>query len=160
MNALFLKDRAAETHRGILGRVGEGKSGGGLCFGYNVVKQLDARDDPIRGDREIDAAEANVVRRIFREFAAGIGPPKGAGTLNEEGILGSNGKLWSDTSIRGHVKCGTGLVNNELCIGRLIWNRLRYIEDSPAGKRVSRLNPKSAWVVKDVPDLRIVDDEL
>ena len=63
MNALFLKDLAAKTHRGIRGRVEDGKSGGGLCFGYNVVKQLDARGDPIRGDREINEAEANVVRR-------------------------------------------------------------------------------------------------
>lgn len=160
MNALFLKDLAAKTHRGIRGRVEDGKSGGGLCYGYKVVKQLDARGDPIRGDREIDAAEANVVRRIFREFAAGIGPRTIARTLNEEGVPGPEGRLWSDTTIRGHVKRGTGLVNNELYVGRLIWNRLRYLKDPSTGKRVSRLNPESEWIVKDVPDLRIVDDEL
>ncbi|MBM7330452.1 recombinase family protein, partial [Agrobacterium sp. S2] len=160
MNALFLKDLAAKTHRGIRGRVEDGKSGGGLCFGYNVVKQLDARGDPVRGDREINEAEANVVRRIFREFAAGVGPRTIARTLNEEGVPGPAGKLWSDTTIRGHVKRGTGLVNNELYIGRLIWNRLRYIKDPSTGKRVSRLNPESEWIIKDVPELRIVDDEL
>lgn len=31
MNALFLKDLAAKTHRGLRGRVEGGKSGGGLC---------------------------------------------------------------------------------------------------------------------------------
>ncbi|MEV4608700.1 recombinase family protein [Neorhizobium sp. LMR1-1-1.1] len=160
MNALFLKDLAAKTHRGIRGRVEDGKSGGGLCFGYNVVKQLDARGDPIRGDREINEAEANVVRRIFREFAVGVGPRTIARTLNEEGVPGPAGKLWSDTTIRGHVKRGTGLVNNELYIGRLIWNRLRYIKDPSTGKRVSRLNPEAEWIIKDVPELRIVDDEL
>jgi site-specific DNA recombinase len=160
MNALFLKDLAAKTHRGIRGRVEEGKSGGGLCFGYNVVKQLDARGDPIHGDREINEAEAIVVRRIFREFAAGVGPRTIARTLNEEGVPGPAGKLWSDTTIRGHVKRGTGLVNNELYVGRLIWNRLRYIKDPSTGKRVSRLNPESEWIIKDVPELRIVDDEL
>ncbi len=160
MNALFLKDLAAKTHRGIRGRVEDGKSGGGLCFGYNVVKQLDARGDPIRGDREINEAEASVVRRIFREFAAGVGPRTIARTLNEEGVPGPAGKLWSDTTIRGHVKRGTGLVNNELYIGRLIWNRLRYIKDPSTGKRVSRLNPESEWIIKDVPELRIVNDEL
>lgn len=160
MNALFLKDLAAKTHRGIRGRVEDGKSGGGLCFGYNVVKKLDARGDPIGGDREINEAEANVVRRIFREFAAGVGPRTIARTLNEEGVPGPAGKLWSDTTIRGHVKRGTGLVNNELYIGRLIWNRLRYIKDPSTGKRVSRLNPESEWIIKDVPELRIVDDEL
>ena len=160
MNALFLKDLAAKTHRGIRGRVENGKSGGGLCYGYNVIKQLDARGDPIRGDREINEAEAIVVRRVFRDFAAGIAPRTIARTLNEEGVPGPGGKPWGDTTIRGHVKRGTGLVNNELYIGRLIWNRLRYIKDPSTGKRVSRPNPEPEWIVKDVPDLRIVDDEL
>ena len=160
MNALFLKDLAAKTHRGLRGRVEEGKSGGGLCYGYKVVKQLDARGDPIRGDREIDEAEANIIRRVFREFASGIGPRTIARTLNEEGIPGPNGKPWGDTTIRGHVKRGTGLINNELYIGRLIWNRLRYIKDPSTGKRVSRLNPESDWLIRDVPELRVVDDAL
>ncbi|MEQ8399975.1 MAG: recombinase family protein [Roseitalea porphyridii] len=160
MNALFLKDLAAKTHRGIRGRVEEGKSGGGLCFGYKVVKEFDAKGDPIRGDREIDEAEANVIRRVFREFAAGIGPRTIARTLNEEGVPGPNGKLWNDTTIRGHVKRGTGLINNELYIGRLIWNRLRYMKDPSTGKRVSRINPESEWLIREVPELRIVDDEL
>lgn len=47
MNALFLKDLAAKTHRGLRGRVEDGKSGGGLCYGYKVVKKLDSRGDPI-----------------------------------------------------------------------------------------------------------------
>ncbi|MCY4318428.1 MAG: hypothetical protein OXE76_04395, partial [Alphaproteobacteria bacterium] len=38
MNALFLKDLAVKTHRGLRGRVVAGKSGGGLCYGYDVVK--------------------------------------------------------------------------------------------------------------------------
>ncbi|WP_265519334.1 recombinase family protein [Nitratireductor luteus] len=160
MNALFLKDLAAKTHRGLRGRVEDGKSGGGLCYGYKVVKQVDERGEPIRGDREIDHYEADVVRRIFRDFAAGVGPRTIAKNLNEEGIAGPGGKLWNDTTIRGHVKRGTGIVNNELYIGRLIWNRLRYVKDPSTGKRVSRLNPEAEWLVTDVPHLRIVDDEL
>jgi site-specific DNA recombinase len=36
MNALFLKDLADKTRRGLRGRVELGKSGGGLCHGYTV----------------------------------------------------------------------------------------------------------------------------
>ena len=86
MNALFLKDLAAKTHRGLRGRVEDGKSGGGLCYGYRVAKRLDDQGDPIRGDREIDEAQADVIRRVFRDFAAGIGPRAIAKTLNDEGI--------------------------------------------------------------------------
>jgi site-specific DNA recombinase len=94
MNALFLKDLAAKTHRGLRGRIEDGKSGGGLCYGYRVVKKLDERGDLIRGDREIDEAQAIVARRIFREFASGISPRAIARTLNAEGIVGPDGNLW------------------------------------------------------------------
>ncbi|MCP1222329.1 recombinase family protein [Acetobacter orientalis] len=160
MNALFLKDLAAKTHRGLRGRVEDGKSGGGLCYGYRVVRQFDTKGEQIRGDREIDAHQAEIVRRIFHDFAAGIGPRAIAKTLNDQGIAGPEGKLWSDTTIRGHVKRGTGIINNELYIGRLVWNRQRYVKDPSTGKRVSRLNPESEWVLTDVPELRIVDDAL
>ncbi|WP_421708582.1 recombinase family protein [Algihabitans sp.] len=160
MNALFLKDLAAKTHRGLRGRVEQGKSGGGLCYGYDVVKDLDGAGAPIRGGRSINAAEAEIVRRVFRDFAAGVSPRAIAQHLNAEGIPGPAGKLWIDTTLRGHARRGTGLINNELYIGRLVWNRLRYMKDPASGKRVSRLNPPEQWIVKEVPDLRIVEDDL
>src|SRR5258708_39270300 len=40
MNALFLKDLADKTRRGLRGRVEAGKSGGGLCYGYRFVRSL------------------------------------------------------------------------------------------------------------------------
>jgi len=160
MNALFLKDLAAKTHRGLRGRVLDGKSGGGLCYGYRVIKKLDERGEPIRGDREIDEAQAAVTRRIFREFASGISPRMIARKLNAEAIAGPDGKLWNDTTIRGHVKRGTGIINNELYVGRLVWNRQRYVKDPSTGRRVSRMNAESEWILAEVPELRIIDDEL
>lgn len=101
-----------------------------------------------------------MIRRIFRVFATGISPRAIAKTLNDEGVTGPEGKLWNDTTIRGHVKRGTGIINNELCIGRLVWNRQRYLKDPSTGRRVSRLNPESAWIVTEVPELRILDGAL
>ena len=65
-----------------------------------------------------------------------------------------------DTTIRGHAKRGTGLINNELYIGRLVWNRLHYVKNPETGRRVSRINPPGDWIVREVPGLRIVDDDL
>ncbi len=160
MNALFLKDLAAKTHRGLRGRVEKGRSGGGLCYGYDVVRATDDAGEPVRGERTVNEREAAVVRRVFRDFVAGVSPRAIAKRLNDEGVPGPSGKLWNDTTIRGHVKRGTGLLNNELYIGRLIWNRLRYVKNPETGKRVSRLNPPEQWIVTDVPELRIVDDAL
>ena len=160
MNALFLKDLAAKTHRGLRGRVEAGKSGGGICYGYDVVKLHDDAGELVRGERSINEAEAEIVRRVFREFAAGTSPRAIARRLNEDGIPGARGRLWSDSVLRGHVKRGTGLLNNELYIGRLVWNRQRFLKNPDTGKRVARVNPPEEWIVAEVPELRIVDDEL
>ena len=50
----------------------------------------------MRGERTINEAEAGIVRRVFREFAAGVSPRAIARRLNEEGIPGPSGKLWID----------------------------------------------------------------
>ena len=160
MNALFLKDLAAKTHRGMRGRVEQGKAGGGLCYGYEVVKSIGVDGEPIRGERRIKEPEAEVVRRVFRDFAAGIAPRAIAKALNDAGVPGPGRRPWNDTTIRGHARRGTGLVNNELYIGRLVWNRQRYLKDPSTGRRVSRINAEADWIVTDVPELRIVDDVL
>ena len=54
MNALFLKDLAMKTRRGLEGRVRLGRSGGGLCYGYRAARETDAAGNPIRGGRLID----------------------------------------------------------------------------------------------------------
>ena len=160
MNALFLKDLAAKTHRGLRGRVEKGKAGGGHCYGYDVMKRTDSEGEPVRGERKINEAEAVVVRRIFREFAAGKSPRAIASDLNRDGIPGPFGHTWGDTTIRGHACRGNGIVNNELYAGVLVWNRQRFIKDPNTGKRVSRPNPEAQWIRTEVPELRIVDDEL
>jgi site-specific DNA recombinase len=160
MNALFLKDLAAKTHRGLRGRVAKGKAGGGLCYGYDVVRRTDTEGEPVQGERKINDAEAAIVRRIFREFAAGKSPRAIATDLNRDGIPGPFGRSWGDTTIRGHACRGNGVVNNELYAGVLVWNWQRFIKDPNSGKRVSRPNPEAKWIRTEVPELRIVDNEL
>jgi DNA invertase Pin-like site-specific DNA recombinase len=143
MNALFLKDLADKTRRGLRGRVEDGKSGGGLCFGYDVVKQFASNGEPIRGDRTINEAEAATVRRIFADYIAGKSSRAIAFELNKKGVPGPQGAEWGPSTIHGNPKRGVGILNNELYVGRLVWNRLRYLKDPDTGKRVSRLNPES-----------------
>ncbi|MGU3401664.1 recombinase family protein, partial [Brucellaceae bacterium D45D] len=108
MNALFLKDLADKTRRGQRGRVEAGKSGGGNCYGYDVVKRFDANGEPIRGDRTINEREAEVVRRIFRDYAAGKSAKAIAVALNRESIAAPTGGDWGFSTINGNPKRGTG----------------------------------------------------
>ena len=96
MNALFLKDLADKTWRGLRGRVERGRSGGGLCYGYDVMRTTDAAGEPVRGGRRID--EAAIVLRVFREFAVGVSPRTIAPRLNDEGVPDPSGKLWTDST--------------------------------------------------------------
>ena len=160
MSALYLKDLADKTRRGLEGRVRKGKSGGGLCYGYRVDHKRYEDGSIARGDRRIDETEAQTIRRIFEEYNAGQSPKSIAHRLNREGIPGPNGGKWGPSTIYGNWRRGTGILNNELYAGRIVWNRQRYIKDPSSGKRQARLNPEHKWVTEEVPSLQIVDDVL
>ena len=160
MSALYLKDLADKTRRGLEGRVRKGKSGGGLCYGYRVDHKRYEDGSIARGDRRIDETEAQTIRRIFEEYKAGQSPKSIAHRLNREGIPGPNGGKWGPSTIYGNWRRGTGILNNELYAGRIVWNRQRYIKDPSSGKRQARLNPEHKWVTEEVPSLQIVDDVL
>jgi site-specific DNA recombinase len=160
MNSLFLKDLADKTRRGLRGRIDAGRSGGGLCYGYDVVRETTPEGEPLAGGRRINKAEAEVVRQIFDAFASGQSPRRIAFELNRKRIPAPGGAGWGASTITGNAARGTGILNNELYIGRMVWNRLRYLKDPITGKRVSRLNPKSEWILHEVAALRIVDQEL
>jgi len=160
MNALFLKDLAIKIHRGMEGRVLDGRSAGGKPFGYDVVRQFDIAGQPIRGGRIINAAEASIIRRVYHEFAHGKSPRAVARGLNADGLPGPGGRPWRAGTIAGHSRRRNGILRNDIYVGRLIWNRQKFIKDPQSGKRVTRLNPESDWVVHDVPELKIVDLDL
>ncbi len=160
MNALFLKDLADKTRRGQRGRVEKGKAGGGLCFGYDVVRTMGVDGQHTTGERRVNEAEAEIVRRIFREYAAGHSSRRIALDLNAAGIAGPQGRAWGASTIHGNVQRRNGVLNNELYVGRLIWNRQRFLKDPDSGKRIARPNLEAEWVMQDVPELRIVDDAL
>ncbi len=151
MAQLYLSDLREKTRRGLIGRVLAGRSAGGLAYGYRVTAT---------GKRAIEENEAAVVRRIFRAFAAGRSPRAIAKALNAEGVPGPGGRPWIDTTIRGQRERGTGILNNDLYAGWLIWNRVSYVKDPRTGKRQARPNPPESWERTELPELRIVDQEL
>ena len=93
-------------------------------------------------------------------FADGVSPRAIAKALNAEGIEGPKGAVWKDTTIRGQRDRGTGLLNNEAYIGRLVYGRTQYKKNPKTGRRVSRIQPEENWTITEVPELRIIDDDL
>lgn len=159
MNALFLRDLAAKVRRGQHGRAVAGSVPAGLSYGYDVVREFDARGELIRGKRRVNEQQAAVIRRIFDRFAAGASPRAIAADLNRDGIPSPAGGHWNASTINGNAARKNGILYNEAYIGVLIYNRLMMVKDPDTGKRLPRLRPPSDWVVTEVPELRIVDDE-
>jgi len=89
-----------------------------------------------------------------------LSPKRIALSLNQAGIAGPRGGAWSSSTINGSRECGTGILNNELYIGRLVWNRLRYSKGPDSGHRRSRLNATAEVITRAVPELRLVNEEL
>lgn len=162
LGAIFLKNLIDKTLRGMEAAVLAGRFAGGRAYGYKRVIRLNANGELIRGLLEIDPVQADLVRRILTDFAAGQSSIQIAKALNEEGVPGPRGGAWNASSIRGDPKKGTGILNNPLYIGRLVWGRRQWRRnpDSEKRERRYRLRDKSEWVEVEVPDLRIVNDEL
>ncbi len=59
--------------------------------------------------------------------------------------------------INGSQQRRNGILNNELYLGRLVWNRQRFVKDPETGKRLSRANPEHEWITTEVPASRIID---
>lgn len=58
------------------------------------------------------------------------------------------------------VSRGSGILNNELYVGRVVWNRREYRKNPDTEKRVARHNDRDEWVVSKQPELRIISDNL
>ena len=136
MNSIFLQDLADKTRRGLRGRIENRRSGGGNSFGYDVV----AGDDH-RGERIINEAQAAIVRLIFENYAAGMSPKRIALQLNKERIQAPRGGCWSSSTINGNRRRGTGIINNEVYVGRIVWNRLAYLKEPETGRSTVTLEP-------------------
>jgi site-specific DNA recombinase len=153
MNAIQLGATRIKIRRGMAGVVRDGRHPGGLAYGYRPIAGKP-------GELEIEPQEAAIVQRIFREYADGRAPRAIAAGLNAEGAAAPRQTYWLAPTINGHNKRKSGILQNELYAGRLVWNRVRMVKNPATGKRLSRPLPESEWQRSDAPHLRIVDDDL
>ena len=157
MNALFLKDLADKVRRGLRGRVEAGRSGGGNAYGYGLVRSFDAKGEPLRGERTIDAVEA---ADRARDFLA----------LCRRRVAAQN-RLWAQCARhrrparrrleREHAERQPRPRHRhpeqrELHRPAASGTGSRYVKDPETGKRRSRANASDAVVAVETPDLAIV----
>ncbi len=162
---------AYTTRRGLKGKATRGGVTGGKILGYGKeVLGLDPSGRP--ADRlAICDEEAALVLRIYKLYADGSSLKAICNILNKERIPSPraresgkyNSGIWGTTTLSGNPTLGEGILNNEIYIGRRIFNRRKWVEipnENRGFTRVPRLNPEGEWVIRNEPDLRIIDQDL
>ena len=155
VDSLYVQELAKKTHRGMDGSMLRGRHTGGRIFGYDNVSLGEDQGVVLA----INDSEAAIVRRIFEMSADGVSLKKIAGTLNQEHVptprpQARNGwATWCHSAVR-------EMLYRELYIGRVIWNRSKFIRVPGTNKRVRRMRPESEWRVAQREELRIIDQAL
>jgi site-specific DNA recombinase len=164
VNELARDEAAYRSRRGLEGLARQQKSTGGRAYGYIAARQSSS------GCREIDEEQAEIVRWIFEQYAAGCSPRRIAGELNARGIpspgadrnrVNRRKGKWMSSAIAGDPRKGVGILNNPLYTGRVIWSRVRWVRSAVNSKqRRQVINPASEWIEHRDERLRIVSDDL
>lgn len=159
------RERArSRTYDAMLRKAQAGHVTGGKVFGYDNVEVsgtvADAHGQLKRSHVElrINDAEADVIRRIFRLYAAGHGFTTIAKTLNADGAICprprpslSKPQGWVSSSVR-------QVLLRRLYIGEQVWGKTK--KRTPWGIKKAQRRAEKDWVVIPVPQLRIVPDAL
>lgn len=133
---------------------------GGRAYGYSSEP---VQTQGKRRWRVITVPEqGDIVRDIFERYAPGAGLKAIAESLNSRDIP-SPGSTWNRTErrCRGWVHSAVrAILKNPRYVGKLIWNKSQWVTVpfSSQRKRVER--PRSEWIIREVPALRIVPEEL
>ncbi len=150
MNDVFLDTLASDVRRGQLGQFLAGYSAGGIPYGYRSFHDgSGARFRP-------DPVEAAIVREIFQRYADGQSPRTIARALNERGVPGPRGKVWSSSSIYPDRRRRIGILANPIYKGDHIWGRSEWIRHPETGRRLRLERPESEWTARHDPALQIV----
>lgn len=159
INQEYLEDLRHKTHRGMAGQITRGFHVGPRCYGYTSGPAgFDPSGNVAGYKAQIVAEQAEVVRRIFREYGSGQSCQRIVYALNEDGIPGPGGRPWKLTTLYGSPRKGSGILNNQLYVGRVIWNRSEWIKDPQTHKRQRRDRPQREWITRVHPELRIIED--
>ena len=160
-------DLAAHIRKGQIGRFEARRvAGGGTPFGYCRVPHENVNKRGLYGRFEVEYVEwaidperAKVIKFIFEAYASGYSYADIAKLLNERGVKPPQAARlrtvasWSKSALQ-------VILRNDKYIGILRWNQ-SYQERNPlTGKMETRSRPESEWLVREMPDLRIVPQDL
>jgi DNA invertase Pin-like site-specific DNA recombinase len=157
MDALELQKMADKIRRGARGALRRGRIPAGVSYGYAPDPQFREDGTVDRGRRRIVPEEAEVIRRIFREYVAGASPRAIAKGLNAERVKAPRGGEWRASTITGSRGRQNGILHNPAYDGRFLYGRVKMLRHPETRNRVSRLTTPGDRDEVEMPELRIID---
>lgn len=155
-NAQYVKDLAQKSRRGVEGTILAGRQSGRVPYGYKKI----VTEKQATGLRVVDEGQAKIVRRIFRDYAAGVSIVAICRSLTGDNIEGPGGRPWRVGVLRGDKHKRTGILRNQLYRGRTVWGRTKTKRNQRSGTKKQKPVNADEYVTVETPDLAIVDDEL
>jgi site-specific DNA recombinase len=148
------------VRRGQRGNLARGPRPGRALLRLRRRSRLRARGQVDAGQRRINPDQAAVVRRIMEEGAAGRSARAIAIDLNAEGIPSPRGGEWRASAIIGNRARQVGILHNPIYVGRFVYGRVAGRRDPDTRNRVWRSTAAEARETYELPELRIVSDDL
>lgn len=139
----------SRTRESLRERVRAGRIAGGRCYGYRLERRRDK--DGEHTVAVVDPAQAEIVRRIFREYLAGRGIKAICKALNADGVLGPRGGAWAPTALR-------PLLLNPRYTGLYTHGRVKRVKRG--GRRVAETAAPAEVLRIEIPEWRIIDEDL
>ena len=137
----------------------KGFHGGGKApYGYQRKKVLDPDGKTGKDGSPVEYVtfevvldEAEVVRRIFDEYAGGLGYKRIAAQLNKDGVRSPGGGTWDISGVR-------SLLLNEAYLGHRVWNKTRRNKRVQRGSKKAK--PRDQWIISEAAHEAIVTQEV
>jgi site-specific DNA recombinase len=144
------------TYDAMLRKAKAGHVTGGRLFGYDNIDVTDASGQRSHVERQINEAEAAVIRRIFALSVEGHGLKAITKILNAEGAPSPRAQRgrpqsWAPTSVR-------EVLYRDVYRGTIAWNRTRKRNRWGIHKQAAR--PAAEWLSIPAPSLQIISAEL
>lgn len=158
INELYLDDLKKKTMRGLEGQKLRGYSTGESVYGYKSCPvgelKLNKKGQPKYEGmvHKIYDDEAAVVRRIYRDFIAGISINSIAQRLNEEKVPTRRSGDWNTSTL-------SRILKNEKYTGLWIWRKFKNVRDPMTGKRKQVARAEKEQISRFKEDLTIIDKE-
>ena len=141
---------AGRTLEHLQTKARRGLNVGGRVYGYDNIEVKEG-ERRVRVEYRVNEDQASIVREIFTRHVAGDGLKKIAKDLNARGVLSPRGGGWCIGAIQ-------PMLTRERYCGVLVWGKRAKTYRGGTKVRVAR--PANEWTRIEVPELRIISDDL